>query len=87
MRAEQEQDLEFSIRWEANLDDWLERGTALFDQRTAIPYGTMEGLADKARGILVPAWTSGRPGTRPTGDGGVPYRFRGSGTFAEQVYA
>ena len=57
--AEQEQDLEFSIRWEANLDDWLQRGTSLFDQRTTIPYGTMEKLADKAREILVPAWISG----------------------------
>ena len=59
--AEQEQDLEFSIRWEADLDAWLERGTTLFDQRTTIPYGTMEGLADAARKILVPAWVSGDP--------------------------
>ena len=59
--AEQEQDLEFSIRWEANLDEWLERGSGLFDQRRRIPYGTMEDLADGARRILVPAWISGRP--------------------------
>ena len=59
--AEQEQDLEFSIRWEADLDAWLERGTTLFDQRTTIPYGTMEGLADAARKSLVPAWVSGDP--------------------------
>ncbi len=59
--AEQEQDLEFSIRWEANLDEWLERGSALFDQRRAIPYGTMEDLADAARRILAPAWISGDP--------------------------
>ena len=59
--AEQEQDLEFSIRWEADLDAWLERGTTLFDQRTTIPYGTMQGLADAARKILVPAWVSGDP--------------------------
>ena len=59
--AEQEQDLEFSIRWEANVDEWLIRGGALFDQRKVIPYGTMEGLAAAAHGILVPAWTSGDP--------------------------
>ena len=59
--AEQEQDLEFSIRWDADLDAWLERGAALFDQRTTIPYGTMEGLADAAGKILVPAWVSGDP--------------------------
>ena len=59
--AEQEQDLEFSIRWEANLEEWLERGSALFDQRRAIPYGTMDGLTAAARQILVPAWISGEP--------------------------
>ena len=59
--AEQEQDLEFLIRWEARSDEWLERGGALFDQRRAIPYGTMQGLADAARRILVPAWISGDP--------------------------
>ena len=59
--AEQEQDLEFSTRWETNLDEWLERGGALFDQRRTIPYGTMEGLADAARRILVPAWISSDP--------------------------
>ena len=33
----------------------------MFDQRRAIPYGTMEGLADAARKILAPAWISGDP--------------------------
>ena len=59
--AEQEQHLEFSIRWEADLDAWLDRGGTLFDQRTAIPYGTMDGLADAARATLVPGWISGDP--------------------------
>lgn len=57
----QEQDLEFSIRWEADVTKWLERGGVLFDQRRAIPYGTIQGLHDAARGILAPAWTSGDP--------------------------
>ena len=57
----QEEDLEFSIRWEADLPKWLERGGVLFDQRRAIPYGTMQGVADAARKILAPAWTSGDP--------------------------
>lgn len=59
--SEQEQDLEFSIRWEADLDTWLKRGAALFDQRRTIPYGAMENLAAAARRILVPAWLSGDP--------------------------
>ena len=57
----QEQELEFSIRWEADLGKWLERGGVLFDRRTSIPYGTMQGLGDAARKILEPAWTSGDP--------------------------
>ncbi len=57
----QEQDLEFSIRWEVDLPKWLERGSVLFDQRKAIPYGTFQGLGDAARKMLVPAWTSGDP--------------------------
>src|SRR2546423_381394 len=57
----QEQALEFSIRWEADLNKWLERGGALFDQRKTIPYGTMQDLASAARRILAPAWTSGDP--------------------------
>lgn len=59
--SRQEQDLEFSIRWKADLDKWLERGSVLFDQRRAIPYGNMQGLGDAARKILAPAWMSGEP--------------------------
>ena len=55
----QEQDLEFSIRWIGDIKKWIERGGVLFDQRRAIPYGTMEGLEDAANRILVPAWISG----------------------------
>jgi hypothetical protein len=54
-----EQELEFSIRWEADLAAWLERGTTLFDQRRTIPYGTFADLAAAAANLLVPAWTSG----------------------------
>ena len=59
--SRQEQDLEFSIRWVADLDKWLERGGVLFDQRRAIPYGTVQGLGDAARKVLAPAWMSGDP--------------------------
>ena len=58
---EPESELEFSIRWEADVDKWLERGGALFDQRKTIPYGTMQELAIAAKKILLPAWTSGNP--------------------------
>lgn len=57
----QERDLEFFIRWEADLYQWLTRGGVLFDQRKTIPYGTMQELQRAAERILVPAWTSGEP--------------------------
>jgi hypothetical protein len=59
--AQHEQDLEFSVRWEANVAQWIERGSVLFDQRKMIPYGTMEGLSKAAHRILLPAWMSGDP--------------------------
>jgi energy-coupling factor transporter ATP-binding protein EcfA2 len=52
-------DLEFAIRWTADLKAWLERGEALFDQRRTGPYGTYEKLSEAARKTLLPAWTSG----------------------------
>ena len=55
----QERDLEFSIRWEIDLPNWLERGSTLFDQRRVIPYGTFDDLSKAAARILVPAWVSG----------------------------
>lgn len=59
--SEHEQDLEFSIRWVADLESWLERGSVLFDQRKTIPYGTMQRLGEAAHRILALAWTSRDP--------------------------
>lgn len=55
------QDLEFSIRWNANVDAWLKRGSVLFDQRKTLPYGTFSDLSKAAQKILGPAWSSGDP--------------------------
>jgi DNA repair exonuclease SbcCD ATPase subunit len=59
--TKQEQELEFSIRWKANIPQWIERGSVLFDQRKMIPYVTMQALTDAANKILGPAWMSGDP--------------------------
>lgn len=56
--TEQEQHLEFSIRWVADVKRWIERGSVLFDQRKAIPFGTLAALEDAANRVLAPAWTS-----------------------------
>lgn len=52
-------DLEFSIRRDVDIDQWLERGGLLLDQRRNNPFGSFEDLSNKAREILLPAWTSG----------------------------
>ena len=57
--SKQERALEMSIRWEADVETWLKRGSALFDQRRTIPYGTIEDLGNAAKDILLPAWVSG----------------------------
>lgn len=55
------QALEFSIRWQADLNAWLKRGSVLFDQRRTLPYDTFIGLSKAAQRILGPAWSSGDP--------------------------
>jgi energy-coupling factor transporter ATP-binding protein EcfA2 len=54
-----DQELEFSIRWNADVASWVQRGVQLFDQRRANPYGTVQQLTDAANRILLPAWTEG----------------------------
>jgi ABC-type lipoprotein export system ATPase subunit len=56
-----EQELEFSVRWHADLEAWLRRGSVLFDQRRTLPYGTFSDLSKAAQYILAPAWSSGDP--------------------------
>jgi len=58
-----EQELEFAIHWDADVEAWLQQGVALFDQRRTLPYGTFAGIGNAARTFLVPAWTSGDPTT------------------------
>lgn len=55
------QELEFSIRYHADLDAWLKRGSLLFDQRKTLPYGTFADLANEATKTLGVAWTIGDP--------------------------
>ena len=55
------QDLEFSIRWNANLDGWLRRGSVLFDQRKTLPTAPSAICRKPRKQILAPAWSSGDP--------------------------
>lgn len=57
--TEQEQSLAFSIRWEIELNKWLDRCLALFDQRKAFPFGSIQVLEAEVRKALVPGWIAG----------------------------
>ena len=68
----------------------------MFDQRRAVPYGTMEALADAAHRILVPAWVSGDPERiRPAMEGFLtefrkrelpPNRYMRTGVTVQDVF-
>lgn len=55
--GQQEQSLEFYIRWDADAVGWIARGRALFDQRRDTPVD----LEAQTKSVLVPAWRSGDP--------------------------
>ena len=71
-----EQDLEFSIRSDVDVDKWLQRGGALFDQRRSNPFGNMDDMAKAAKETLVPAWMSGDPDSIKTAFNAFREQFR-----------
>jgi hypothetical protein len=56
------QEIDFAIRWDADIEKWLSRGSVLFDQRRTLPYGTMQKMGEHAKRTLGVAWASGDPG-------------------------
>ncbi|MGB8478778.1 MAG: AAA family ATPase [Acidobacteriaceae bacterium] len=58
---EEEKQLDFYIRWNVDIDSWIDRGNALFDQRRGHPFGSATGFKDEVEETLVPAWGSGDP--------------------------
>jgi hypothetical protein len=59
LEGEEEQSLEFSIRWDVDLDSWLERGMSMFDHRKPQPMGGIEGLTSSLNKSLIVGWQSG----------------------------
>jgi hypothetical protein len=58
---DEEKQLDFHIRWNVDVNAWLERGNAFFDQRRGHPFGTAAKFKDEVEKTLVPAWQSGDP--------------------------
>lgn len=58
---EEEKQLDFYIRWNVELDSWIDRGNSLFDQRRGHPFASTSAFKSEVDKILVPAWKSGDP--------------------------
>jgi DNA repair exonuclease SbcCD ATPase subunit len=56
----EEQSLEFNIRWDVDLESWLERGMDLFDHRKLQPFGGINGIRSMITSSqLLMGWRSG----------------------------
>jgi len=58
---QEERKLDFYIRWDVDLDSWLDRGQALFDSRKSHPFGSPGNLRELVEKDLLPAWSTGDP--------------------------
>jgi hypothetical protein len=58
---DEEKQLDFYIRWNVDVDSWIDRGNALFDMRRGHPFGSIKSFKDEVETTLVPAWKSGDP--------------------------
>lgn len=57
----EEQMLDFYIKWDVDLDHWLESGNALFDQRKGHPFGSALKFRETVRSSVLPGWETGDP--------------------------
>ena len=57
--GEDEKSLEFSIRWDVDVEGWFERGMSLFDHRKGQPLGGIDNLTSLLGKSLFAGWQSG----------------------------
>ena len=57
----EEQELDFYIRWNVDLEGWLDRGNNLFDQRKGHPFGSPDKFRESVEEHLMPGWLAGDP--------------------------
>jgi len=65
----EEKMLDFYIRWDVDLEHWLERGNELFDQRRGHPFGSSLKFREAVQSSVAPGWeratrNKSRPGWR-----------------------
>lgn len=57
----EERMLDFHINWDVDLENWLERGNELFDQRKGHPFGSPLKFRQAVQTTVVPGWETGDP--------------------------
>jgi hypothetical protein len=57
--ATEERMLDFYIRWDVDLDEWLENGSLLLDQRKGSPFGGPAKFRELVQATILPGWKSG----------------------------
>jgi hypothetical protein len=53
--------LDFYIRWDIDIENWLEQGNALFDQRKGHPFGSSLKFREVVLSTVMPGWKTGDP--------------------------
>lgn len=53
--------LDFYIRWDVDLDDWLDRGNQIFDQRKGHPFGSPLKFREAVQSSVALGWATGDP--------------------------
>jgi hypothetical protein len=72
----EEKQLDFYIKWDVHLENWLERGNDLFDQRKAHPFGSPLQFREVVEKLMMPGWTTGDPAKVRTGMDGLLSEFK-----------
>jgi energy-coupling factor transporter ATP-binding protein EcfA2 len=57
----EEKMLDFHINWDVDLENWLERGNDLFDQRKGHPFGSPLKFREAVQSSVLPGWETGDP--------------------------
>lgn len=63
----EERMLDFYISWDVDLEYWLDRGNALFDQRKGYPFGSPLKFRQAIQESVLPGWQTGDPQQIKTG--------------------
>ena len=58
---QEERRLDFYMKWEIDIDGWVDRGNNFFDSRKAHPFGSTGDFRAYVESTLLPAWTAGEP--------------------------